>query len=70
MAFGPAHRVVKVRRSSDGAQVLAHVSRGEDRLWRQHCEAQAFVEDPEGTSLYDALRRVVDACPVLVELEP
>jgi hypothetical protein len=70
MAFGPEHRVVKAKRVSDGALVLAHVARGEGRLWSQHCEAQPYVEDAEGTSLYEALRRVVDGCADLVELEP
>jgi hypothetical protein len=70
MAFGPQHRVVKAQRAADGALLLVHVARGEDRLWRQHCGSQAFVEDAEGASLYEALRRLIDGCQELVELEP
>jgi hypothetical protein len=70
MAFGPDDRVVKVP-SGDGASTfLAHVARGEDRLWRQDCEPQSFVADADGSSLYQALRRLVDQCPALIELEP
>jgi hypothetical protein len=70
MAFGPEHRVVKVRSADGATQYLAHVVRGEDRLWRLDCGAQAFTEDPEGSSLYNALRALIDACPTLAELEP
>jgi hypothetical protein len=70
MAFGPEHRVVKVRSADGAVQYLAHVVRGEDRFWRQDCEAQPFTEDPEGNSLYKALRALIEACPALDELEP
>jgi len=70
MAFGPDHRVVKFRPSAGGPQFLVHVVRGEDRLWRQDCEPQGFVDDAEGSSLYQALRNIIDACPTLEELEP
>jgi hypothetical protein len=68
MAFGPHDRVVKVKGS--GAQYLAHVSRGSDKLWRCECGPEAFVDDADGSSIYQALRRLVDHCPILVELEP
>ena len=70
MAFGPDHRVVKVRPGNGASLFLAHVVRGEDRLWRQECEAQAYTDDPEGSSLYGALRALIDHCPILAELEP
>jgi hypothetical protein len=53
-----------------GDIVLVHVVRGGDRLWRQHCGAQAYQDDSDGDSLYQALRRLVDGCQELVELEP
>lgn len=70
MAFGPDHRVVKVRSVHGASLSLAHVVRGEDRLWRQDCEAQPYTDDPEGSSLYGALRALIDHCPLLAELEP
>jgi hypothetical protein len=70
MAFGPQHRIVKLREAPGGGQFLAHVALGEDRLWRQDCAPQPFQDDPEGSSLYQALRRLIDHCPALVELEP
>jgi hypothetical protein len=70
MAFGPEHRVVKVRPAGSPSLFLAHVVRGEDRLWRQDCEAAAYIEDADGASLYQALRALIDACPVLGDLEP
>ena len=68
MAFGPHDRVVKVRQGA--ALFLAHVARGADKLWRQDCEPRLYVEDADGSSLYQALRDLVDHCPALVELEP
>ena len=68
MAFGPHDRVVKLR--WEGAQYLAHVTRGADKQWRPDCGPEAFVDDADGSSLYQALRRLVDHCPILVELEP
>jgi hypothetical protein len=68
MAFGPRDRVVKVRK--DALLYLAHVSKGPDKLWRQECAPQRYVEDADGSSLYAALRVLVDHCPALIELEP
>ena len=71
MAFGPANRVVKAGSGSAETLRLAHLQKGEDGLWRRHCPPQDFPqEDPEGTELYRVLRRLVDACQDLVELEP
>lgn len=70
MAFGPEHRVVKVRPAAGDSIFLAHVVRGQDRLWRQDCEPTSFKEDSDGASLYQALRALIDACPILAELEP
>jgi hypothetical protein len=69
MAFGPYDRVVKLKLEG-GGQALAHVCRGADKLWRPECGPQAFVDDSDGSSLYQALRALVDHCPILVELEP
>ena len=69
LAFGPQDRVVKLR-LPDGGLALAHVSRGTDKLWRPECGPQPFVDDADGSSIYNALRALVDHCPVLVELEP
>jgi hypothetical protein len=70
LAFGPDHRVVKARSAEGATQFLAHVTRGPDRLWRLDCEPVPFVEDADGSSLYGALRSLVDRCPTLAELEP
>ena len=69
MAFGPNDRVVKAR-NTDGSLVLAHIVKGPDKLWRAECGPQGFVNDEDGSSIYKALRALIDHCPALVELEP
>lgn len=70
MAFGPEHRVVKASADEPPVLYLAHVIRGEDKLWRQDCEPRPYQDDADGASLYQALRDLIDHCPALVELEP
>lgn len=71
MAFGPQDRVVRAAAPEAGVERLAHFHKGDDGLWRLHCPPQDHAaDDPEGDFLYQALRRLVDGCPVLTELEP